>query len=100
MDVLACVLGTLLMERYGLSFHSDNARIRCLAHIVNIVVQTLLKELDKADDPTTNDNFESMKKMPVHYSPDDDEDLQEMETEDLDVDQAVVDEKMIDEEMP
>jgi hypothetical protein len=50
-NVLARVLGILLMERYGISFHSDIARIRCLAHVVNIVVQTILMELDKAEDP-------------------------------------------------
>lgn len=83
MDVLACVLGTLLNERYGLAFHSDNARIQCLAHIVNIVVQCILKYLDEAEDPDLVDYYETMKSLPVHYRPEDDEELREMEQEDL-----------------
>lgn len=84
MDVLARILGILLSERYGLSFHSDNARIRCLAHIINIVVQTILKYLDEADDPNLVDYYETMKNLPVHYNPDEDEELKEMEQEKYD----------------
>jgi hypothetical protein len=65
-DVLARILGTLLMERYGLPFHSANARIRCLAHIVNIVVQTVLKQLDEAEDPDVLDWFDGTKHLPIH----------------------------------
>ncbi|KZP08161.1 hypothetical protein FIBSPDRAFT_725138 [Athelia psychrophila] len=94
MDVLARVLGTLLSERYGLTFHSDNARIRCLAHIVNIIVQTILKQFDEADDPDLTDYYETMKNLPVHYSPEDDEDLQEMEREAFeDIGNAMCDEE-------
>ncbi|KZP28151.1 hypothetical protein FIBSPDRAFT_729779 [Athelia psychrophila] len=87
------------MERYGLAFHSDNARIRCLVHIVNIVVQTLLKELDEAEVPDINNYFNMMKSLPVHYNPNNDEDLQEMEGEDFaDLDSAEIKE-MLDQEL-
>jgi hypothetical protein len=82
-DVLARVLGILLMERYGMQFHSDNARIRCLAHVVNIVVQTLLKQLNEAEDPDVLDWFEANKHLPIHYDGDEDEEVKAMEDEDL-----------------
>jgi hypothetical protein len=82
-DVLARVLGILLMERYGMEFHSDNARIRCLAHVVNIVVQTLLKQLNEAEDPEILDWFEGSRHLPVHYDGDEDEEVKAMEAEDL-----------------
>ena len=82
-DVLARVLGILLMERYGMEFHSDNARIRCLAHVVNIVVQTLLKQLNEAEDPEILDWFEGNRHLPVHYDGDEDEEVKAMEAEDL-----------------
>lgn len=82
-DVLARVLGILLMERYGMHFHSDNARIRCLAHVVNIVVQTLLKQLNEAEDPSILDWFDANKHLPVHYNGDEDEDVRAMEAEEL-----------------
>src|ERR1700735_2975377 len=82
-DVLARVLGILLMERYGMEFHSDNARVRCLAHVVNIVVQTLLKQLNEAEDPDILDWFDANKHLPIHYDGDEDEDVKAMEAEDL-----------------
>jgi hypothetical protein len=82
-DVLARVLGILLMERYGMEFHSDNTRIRCLAHVVNIVVQTLLKQLNEAEDPKILDWFEGNRHLPVHYDGDEDEEVKAMEAEDL-----------------
>jgi hypothetical protein len=97
-DVLARVLGVLLMERYGLTFHSDNARIRCLAHIVNITVQALLKELDEADDVDWFDWFEGNKHLPIHYDPDDDDEQMEMEAEVLDDIEGT--DKVLDEELP
>ena len=83
-DVVARVLGILLMERYGLPFHEDNARIRCLAHVVNIVVQTILKQLDEAEDPDILDWFDANKHLPIHYDADEDEDVREMEAEAID----------------
>ena len=82
-NVLACVLSILLMECYGTEFHSDNARIRCLAHVVNIVVQTLLKQLNEAEDPEILNWFEGNRHLPVHYNRDEDEEVKAMEAEDL-----------------
>ena len=82
-DVLARILGILLMEHYGMEFHSDNMWIRCLAHVVNIVVQTLLKQLNEAKDPEILDWFEGNRHLPVHYNRDEDEEVKAMEAEDL-----------------
>jgi len=59
----------------------DNAQIRCLAHVVNLVVQKILAVLDEADDPELNDYYEMMKDLPVHYDADNDEALKEFENE-------------------
>lgn len=97
-DILARVFGTLLMEHYNLQFHSDNVCIRCLAHIVNIVVQTMLRELDKAEDPDILDWFDLTKNQPVDYDPNKDKAVVEMEEEEFEGgDDEEVQEDMIDE---
>lgn len=78
-DTLTCILSILLMERYGIPFHSDNACIQCLSHNINIVIQTILKNLNEADDPEVNDWYEANKNLPMHYNADMDPEQQEME---------------------
>ena len=61
-----------------------NAHIRCLAHVVNLVVQKILAALDEANDLDLIDYFQQyMKSLPVHYNADNDEALKELENEDL-----------------
>lgn len=90
-DTLAQILGILMMERYGVPFHSDNACIRCLAHVVNLTVQTILCTLDEADDPLIFDWYEANKNAPVHYDPDQDEDQLEIEAETYDMSMIEID---------
>lgn len=80
-DVLARSAGVLLLQKYGLQFHPQNARIRCLAHVVNLVVQAILAELDEADDPEQEDYYIPNKHIPFHYDPDDDDEVRQMENE-------------------
>ncbi|TFY70017.1 hypothetical protein EVJ58_g118 [Rhodofomes roseus] len=80
-DVLARTLGRLLLQRYGIQFETKNAQIRCLAHVVNLVVQKILSDLDEADDPEAADYFVLNKFMEFHYDPKDDEELQDLEAE-------------------
>jgi len=54
-DVLARSAGILLLQKYGLQFHAQNARIRCMAHVVNLIVQAILTELSEADNPEQDD---------------------------------------------
>jgi hypothetical protein len=83
-DVLARSAGVLLLQKYGLQFHPQNARIRCMAHVVNLIVQAILVELNEADDPEQDDYYIPNKHIPFHYNPDDDEEVQQMENEDDD----------------
>ena len=80
-DVLARSAGVLLLQKYGLQFHLQNARISCLAHVVNLVVQAILAELNEADNPEQEDYYIPNKHIPFHYNPDDDDEVRQMENE-------------------
>jgi hypothetical protein len=80
-DVLARAAGVMLLQKYGLNFHAQNARIRCMAHVVNLIVQALLAALNEADDPEKDDYYIPNKHLPFHYDLDDDDEVQEMEAE-------------------
>lgn len=72
-NVLARTLAGLLLERYGIHFSPANGQIRCLAHIVNLVVQKILSALIDADDPEVNDWYLLHKFLLFHYHLDGDE---------------------------
>ncbi|KAF5372244.1 hypothetical protein D9758_004983 [Tetrapyrgos nigripes] len=91
-DTLATALGVLLEERYRIHFHPENNCIRCLAHIVNLVVQAVLRGLEEAEAIDDNDYFLLNKDAPIHYNEDDDEDLKAMEAEKFDEDGSADDE--------
>lgn len=99
-DLLAYVLGVLLMECYGLPFHSNNAHIQCLAHVVNIVIQTILKQLNEANDPDINDWYEANKNQPVHYNVNKNKDQREMELEKLVEDGETEVDEVLKDELP
>jgi hypothetical protein len=75
--------------------------IRCIAHVVNLVVQALLHELDEADNPDEEDYFASTKDTPLHYDVEKDEDQIDLEKEEFDEDMMEEDDEMVldDEEM-
>ena len=52
-----------------------------MAHVVNLIVQAILAELNEADDPEQDDYYIPNKHIPFHYDPDDDEEVQQMEDE-------------------
>ncbi|KAJ3831358.1 hypothetical protein F5878DRAFT_549656, partial [Lentinula raphanica] len=85
-DTLADALGKLLHDKYGIHFHSENNRIRCLAHVVNLVVQAILKALDEAESSDDVDYFLLNKDQPIHYNEEEDEQLKEMEGEECKTD--------------
>jgi hypothetical protein len=80
-DVIACTVGLLLLQKYKIDFHEENNHIRCMAHVVNLVVQAFLASLDEADNPDNYDWFIPNKHLPVHYDPDDDDEVQAWENE-------------------
>ncbi|KAA1473697.1 hypothetical protein DENSPDRAFT_756256, partial [Dentipellis sp. KUC8613] len=56
-------------------------QIRCLAHVVNLVVQSILHGIDEAADPDTDDYYETNKKESFHYDINKDEELDGMQQE-------------------
>ncbi|TFY51128.1 hypothetical protein EVJ58_g10725 [Rhodofomes roseus] len=78
-DVLARTLSGLLMQRYGIHFSPENGQIRCLAHVVNLVVQKMLASLIDEDDPDDNDWYLLHKFLPFHYDIEDDDEVNAME---------------------
>lgn len=68
-DVLARTVALIILKRYGLHIHVDNSRIRCMPHVVNIIVQKMLSLLDEAEDPDLVDYFTLDKAAPIHYDP-------------------------------
>jgi hypothetical protein len=66
-DVLIRTLSRLLMEKFDIQFVPDNSQIRCIAHIVNLVIQKLLAAFNDAADPDNDDNYVPNKDDPFHY---------------------------------
>jgi hypothetical protein len=81
-DVIVSVAGQIVLAKYGVSYTPD-MHIRCIAHVVNLVVQAVLAALDEADDPDNIDYFTLHKETPIHYSVDKDEDQARLEAEEL-----------------
>ncbi|KAF8257571.1 hypothetical protein EI94DRAFT_1629243 [Lactarius quietus] len=70
------------MELYHVPFHPNNSHIRCLAHVVNLVVQKMLSIAKDIDDPEFQDYYEQLnKQFPIHYDLDNDEELCDFENE-------------------
>ncbi|KAM5534208.1 hypothetical protein V8D89_012115 [Ganoderma adspersum] len=83
-DILTRTLGILLLKCYGIHFTQENGQIRCIVHVVNLVVQKFLSELFEAEDPMLHDYYEEWNKhLPFHYDPDTDEENQRFASEGL-----------------
>ncbi|KAF5332340.1 hypothetical protein D9758_017443 [Tetrapyrgos nigripes] len=81
-DSMAKFLQELLNRRYeDLHVHVENSRIRCLAHVVNLIVQAMLKVLEEAESSDDVDYYLLHKDQPIHYDEDEDEELKAMEAE-------------------
>jgi len=79
-NVLIQTAGQCLLNRYNIPWMPD-MHIRCIAHIVNLVVQAILHSIDEADDPSTMDYFDLHKDQPIHCDPANSSDQKEMEEE-------------------
>ncbi|KAJ7691056.1 hypothetical protein B0H14DRAFT_2251304, partial [Mycena olivaceomarginata] len=66
------VLIRALSDRQGFNIQwaPENSQIRCIAHVVNLVVQKILATLDEAHDPKEQDYYIPNKDLPFHYDPD------------------------------
>ncbi|KLO07204.1 hypothetical protein SCHPADRAFT_984499, partial [Schizopora paradoxa] len=83
-DVMAETTGQLLGQRYNIGFHPENGRVRCVAHVVNLVAQKFLSVLSEAKDPDDEDYYTANKHLPTHYDVNTDPDVLAMENEDAD----------------
>lgn len=69
-NVLARTLASLLFQRYGVHFTPENGQIRCMAHVINLIVQKILSRLvSGVDDPDAYDYYLANKFLPFHYDP-------------------------------
>jgi hypothetical protein len=67
--------------------------IRCIAHVINLVVQALLAAMDEADDPAVVDYFTLHRDAPIHYNIDEDQDQAALEAEGVDNDAMEIDDE-------
>ena len=61
--------------------------IRCIAHVINLVVQAFLFAIDEGDDPDVEDWYELNKDAPIHYDISKDQDQQALDNEGLEDDE-------------
>ena len=100
-SLLSCIIGHKLMDLYGIPFHPNNSHIRCLAHVVNLIVQKMLSVVKNVDDPELQDYYECLnKQFLVHYDLNNNDELHDFETEDDDGSKAQGDltDRLIDQE--
>jgi hypothetical protein len=71
------------LAKYGIP-ESPNLHVRCLCHVVNLVVQAVLAELGEADDPDDIDYFMLNKEQAIHLDIDTDPDQLELNEEEFD----------------
>ncbi|KAJ6474928.1 hypothetical protein C8R45DRAFT_790942, partial [Mycena sanguinolenta] len=67
--------------KFDIHFVPANSQIRCLAHVVNLIVQKILASLGDAEDPDVIDYYLLNKDTPFHYDADNDPDIHQLEQE-------------------
>ncbi|KAK7007345.1 hypothetical protein R3P38DRAFT_3597666 [Favolaschia claudopus] len=90
-DCLMVALARILREKFKIHFVPDNSQIRCLAHVVNLVVQKILATFKEAADPKDDDYHDQNKDLPIHYDPEEDPEQLNLENEALDAVEDEVD---------
>lgn len=81
-DVIVATAARCLLARYGIPFTED-MHIRCIAHVINLVVQAFLHAIDEAVDPEVEDWYELNKDEPIYYDISKDPDQIELEDEEI-----------------
>lgn len=67
-DVMMRNINCLLSKRYSLDLKDNDCQVRCLAHVVSLIVQSGLSALKEADNPDIYDYYEKIhRKDPIHY---------------------------------
>lgn len=84
--MLIATVAHCLLAKYGIP-ESPNLHIRCLCHVVNLVVQAILCALGEAEDPEANDYYDQNKNRSIHFDANTDPDQVELDNEEfLDID--------------
>jgi hypothetical protein len=79
-DILISTISCILLAKYGIP-PSPNLQIRCVCHVVNLVVQAILASLGEADDPDKVDYYTLNKEQPLHLNIEADPDQIELDSE-------------------
>ena len=81
-DVIVSTVSRHLLNKYRIP-ESPNQQIRCLCHVINLVVQSILANLGEAEDPKDNDHFLLNKAQPFHLDIDNDPDQVALDREEF-----------------
>lgn len=81
-DVFIATVARHLLTKYGIP-ESPNQHIRCLCHVVNLVVQSILAALGEANKPEDIDHFLLNKAQPFHLDIDNEPDQVELDHEEF-----------------
>jgi hypothetical protein len=91
-DVLIATVSCILLAKYGIP-QSPNLHIRCICHVVNLVVQATLAALGEVDDPDLIDYHSLHKEQPFHLDIDEDPAQAELDNEQFEDDAMARDEE-------
>ena len=75
---LCRLVSRILLAKYGIA-PSPNLHIRCVCHVVNLVVQDILAVLGETDNPDDIDYYDLNKEQPLHLDIDADPDQLELD---------------------
>jgi hypothetical protein len=81
-DVIIAAVAQIRLAGYGIP-PSPNLHIRCVCHVVNLVVQAILAVLGEADNPDAVDYYTLNKEQPLHLDIDPDPDQIELDSEEF-----------------
>jgi len=93
-DVIVQTAARCLLERYDIP-PTDDMHIRCIAHVINLVVQAFLAALDEAPDPDIHDLFDDAQDFPLHYDVGVDDAQIELEAEVINEDELMDDDELL-----
>ena len=79
---MIATVARILLAKYGIP-QSPNLHIRCICHVVNLVVQAILATLGEVDNPDEIDYYSLNKEQPFHLDIDADPDQVELDNEEF-----------------
>lgn len=83
-DVMARKVGELLIRRYNITY-TDDQRVRCCGHVINLVSQDILAALKEGVPSDIEDYYEEARQGPIHLDPDHEPMLTEFDIEEEEI---------------